>query len=73
MSTNVFTARASSHLKSASYDPAKDRLRVSFKSGGVYDYAGVSTQRWNAFRRAPSSGGYLHRKIVPNYEDRKVS
>jgi hypothetical protein len=72
MPVNVFTAPRSSHLKRARYDRAKDVLGVQFKSGAEYTYAGVGTQRWNAFVRARSKGSYLHRSIVPNYEDTKI-
>lgn len=69
---NKFTAKPTSHVKSATYDAAKNVLRVRFKSGDTYEYDKVSTQRWNAFRKAPSTGGYLHSKIIPTYEDHRV-
>lgn len=72
MPVNAFTAPRSSHLKRAIYDPASDKLRVQFKSGGEYTYLGVPTSRWNAFvrSRANHPGHFLHDRIIPNYAAR---
>ena len=49
----------SSNLAEQGYDPASQTLRVKFKSGAAYDYAGVTAQQYADFLQAESKGSYL--------------
>ncbi len=61
----------SSNVKGVTYDPSSRVLDVTFKDGDSYDYAGVSTRRFNQFDAAPSKGKFLHEKVIPNYTAKK--
>lgn len=50
---------ASSNVKSVHFDADTQTLRVTFQSGGVYDYAGVDENKANGFSTAESAGRYL--------------
>jgi hypothetical protein len=60
-------------LREIGYDPESATLRISFKSGGVYDYANVPESRWEGLRNAVSKGSYFHRYIKDKYRTRKVN
>lgn len=62
----------SSAIKSAAYDSKNRILQVWFVSGGIWDYAGVSPQKYRAFVTATSQGAYFNEKIRPLYASRKV-
>jgi hypothetical protein len=59
-------------LKAIGYDPDTETLRISFKSGGVYEYANVPESRFDGLRNASSKGGYFHRYIKDKYRTRKI-
>ena len=54
---------ASSNVKSVHFDADTQTLRVTFQSGGVYDYAGVDENKANGFSTAESAGRYLDSNI----------
>jgi hypothetical protein len=60
-------------LKAIGYDLDTNTLRISFKSGGVYEYAHVPESRWEGLQNAVSKGSYFHRYIKDKYRTRKVS
>lgn len=62
----------SSNVEATGYDPATQTLRVRFKGGTIYDYAGVGTDVIDEMNRAPSLGAYLASKIKPNFTAVKV-
>ena len=43
-------------------------LRVQFRSQGVWDYADVPEERWEALKAAESHGKYFHSDIKPYYQ-----
>lgn len=62
----------SSHLVSVGYDSTTRTLEVEFKNGAVYQYAGVSPQKFSAFASAESHGEYLSKKIKPLHKVTKI-
>lgn len=63
----------SSNVEAIGYDSATKTLRVHFKNGGVYDYAGVPAEKHTALLEAKSVGGHLHRLINGAHPARRVS
>ena len=54
-------------ISEAVYDPDNKTLYIRFTSGSNYQYANVSGQRWNAFKRSASKGQYFVYNIRENY------
>lgn len=57
----------SSNLAAIGYDPEARVLEVEFKKGGVYQYAEVPTEEYEALMSAESKGKYLAAYIKPRY------
>jgi len=57
----------SSQIQSIGYDPATKTLLVNFKRGGIYSYAGVPQEVFDAFLAAESKGKFLGREIKGKY------
>lgn len=57
----------SSYLSSAEYDAEERLLTITFHSGAVYGYQGVSWEVWRGLTSAPSAGQYFHRHIKGRY------
>ncbi len=53
----------SSNITHVGYDPAAKRLTVAFKSGGIYDYDGVSPETHQLFMAADSKGKHFRDHI----------
>lgn len=62
----------STNIASVGYDAGTKTLEIEFKSGGVYQYAGVPEKRYDALMKSPAIGSYFHREIKPWYVCRKV-
>ena len=62
----------SSNVAEVGHDPITNTLRVKFKSGGTYEYHGVSAQKHQALLSADSIGAHLARHIKPHHETRKL-
>jgi hypothetical protein len=62
----------SSNIKSVGYDPASQTLEVEFASGGVHQYAGVSTAQHAALLKAKSIGQHFHREIRTTHKAKQV-
>lgn len=62
----------SSNIESATYDRANKTMRVTFKNGAVYDYAGVGIREANAFEKAESAGTYFKDHIKGHKDVTKV-
>jgi hypothetical protein len=65
------TIEGSSTIEAVGYDPKAQTLTVKFKSGGSYDYAGVSKQAYDGMMSAKSVGSYLHSHIKPHFKPTK--
>jgi hypothetical protein len=63
---------ASSDLRSVGYEEEQRMLEIAFRSGGVYQYFGVSPGEYRALMAAGSKGSYFSHNIKPRYRYRKV-
>lgn len=66
------TPVSSSNLDSVGYDPDTQTLEVSFKSGGLYSYAGVPQSVYDGLMAADSHGGYFWANIRDQYPTTKL-
>lgn len=63
----------SSNVAALGYDPASQTLRVKFKTGGTFDYAGVSPLHHAQLSAGRVSvGAYIHQHIKPHHKAAKV-
>ena len=62
----------SSNLKSASYNTEDETLRVTFKSGIVYEYYKVLWDKFTKLRMAESQGRFFNLNIGRSYEYKKL-
>lgn len=53
----------SAHVAWIEWDPASRTLRVEYRGGRLYEYAGVPYETWVRLQRAPSKGSFLRREI----------
>lgn len=60
----------SSNVESVGYDPDTKTLQVSFKNGGVYNYAGVEPEKHKDLMAAKSIGGFIHTHIKGKHAHR---
>ena len=54
----------SSNVDSVGYDPETSTLEIQFKSGGVYQYAGVDPDTHQSLMGAESIGRFVNQNIV---------
>ncbi|GBE23837.1 hypothetical protein BMS3Bbin02_00102 [bacterium BMS3Bbin02] len=57
---------ASSIINAMGHDEDSQTLRVQFKGGRTYDYAGVTSEMFSQCQGASSVGSHLHKHIKPN-------
>ncbi len=57
----------SSDLAAVGYDAATSTLRISFNSGGLYEYYNVPSHIHQGLMSAPSHGKYFHQHIKDVY------
>lgn len=62
----------SSNITAIGYDADKQVLRVNFKSGGRYEYHGISPALHKSLMAAQSKGNYLHWYIRDRFTTRKL-
>ena len=55
------------------YDPAKRQLWVTFVTGRRYVYDDVASDVFDAFKTAPSRGGFFNHEIRDRYAFREVT
>lgn len=55
-------------LKSVGYDADRQVLEVEFNSGAVYQYAGVSPEKYAALTASNSLGSHFLRHIKPHHD-----
>lgn len=63
----------SSNIRTVTYDADSKEMRVTFKSGSTYSYAGVSRADHAAFVGAPSVGSHFAGHIKTKYLGARVS
>lgn len=64
----TFTPEASTCVARAAYHARAGIMRIWFRSGKTYIYAGVSIETWEKFATAPSKGKFVTEHIRPLYE-----
>lgn len=62
----------SDSIAKVGHDPASKTLKVQFNNGGVYHYAGVSSDAHAALMRANSIGAHFHANIRPKFKATKA-
>jgi len=62
----------SSAIKAASYHPEDEELAITFTSGSMYAYTGVTREDADSFRDADSKGGHVADHIKGEYPFRLV-
>ena len=68
----TMTPVQSSNVAAVGYDPATKILRVAFKNGGEYEYAGVPAEAHAALLNTDSIGAHLHKHIKPKFAVSRV-
>lgn len=63
----------STAIRDFGYDEASRQLTITFVSGRRYVYDGVPPAVFDAFKDAPSRGGFFNREIRDRYRFREVS
>lgn len=54
-------------IRSYKYNPENESLIITFISGKIYCYDGVSTLEYDEFKNAFSKGTYFNKKIKPSH------
>lgn len=67
-----FTPVDSLAIRGVGYDPDNSVLRVTFRSGTVYDYFGASPALVQALLHAPSKGAFFAGHIRDKLEYKRV-
>jgi hypothetical protein len=62
----------SSQLAQHGYDPATKTLAVKFKNGGLYHYAGVSQEAYDALTKAKSLGKHFAANVRSKFRHEKI-
>lgn len=62
----------STNIASVGYDAGTKTLEIEFRSGGVYQYAGVPEKRYECLMKTSAIGRFFHREIKPWYACTKV-
>lgn len=57
----------SSNVDAVGYDQATQTMRVAFKGGGTYDYAGVEAETYNDVLAADSVGRQLNATVIGSH------
>jgi len=62
----------SSNVKEIGYDERSRTLRVGFKSGSIYEYSNVPSEKFRGLRDSVSKTTYLNQHIKGQYPYRKI-
>lgn len=62
----------SSNVQSVGYTEATLTLEVRYKSGGLYQYVGVTRDKYDALVNAESIGKHLHAQVKGKYQCIKI-
>lgn len=66
-------AADSSLIATYGYDPEKLLLRIAFHQGGMWDYRGLTMERFLEFVRSESKGKHFLREIKGKYDAEKIA
>ena len=59
-------------IRAIEYDARRRKLRVTFTSGGRYEYEAVSGDLHRAFLAADSKGRFFHDHVLDRYPYRRL-
>lgn len=62
----------SSNIDTIGYDPNSATLRISFKTGGMYEYYDVPQHEYDGLMGADSKGSYANKNIYKSYTQQKI-
>lgn len=62
----------SSNIHSIGHDAEHNTMRVKFRNNTEYEYGGVNSEQFEAFRSAPSVGSHFHSSIKGKFEHRRI-
>jgi len=62
----------SSNVASYAYSPKRSVLTVEFKNGDVWEYEKVPPHIFEAMKKAPSVGKFLHERLKGYYDAFRV-
>jgi len=62
----------SSQIEVAQYEPSTEKLRITFKRGGEYEYSNVPLSTWEAYKSASSVGSFFHSDIKGKFTSTKL-
>lgn len=62
----------SSNVESVGYDAGSRTMAVKFKSGGLYHYADVAKEEYDALRGADSVGAHLSKHVKGKFKHSKI-
>ena len=65
-------AVVSSNVHSVGFDAATGRIRVKFKTGGLYEASGVTQADYDAFKSAKSIGQHFNKIMKTAFVFKKV-
>lgn len=63
----------SSMIAAAGYDAERQAMRVQFKNGQVFEYAGVTAEQHQGAINADSFGAYFARYIKPEHDAKPIT
>jgi len=63
---------SSSNLHSVGYDLQSKSMEIMFLGGGIYQYSGVTEDRYRGLMCAGSKGSYFASYIKDRYPTRKI-
>lgn len=64
----TLTPCQSSHIAAYGFDPDANTLRIEFKSGKTFDYAGVDAAKYERLRGCASVGKFFHAEIKSQHQ-----
>jgi len=59
-------------IQSYHYHQAEQRLRITYRSGAIYDYLGVPAEVYAAMKARQSKGNFLNTEIKGRYPFQKI-
>lgn len=68
----IITEYASSNIKGANFHIENKKLKITFASGVIYEYADVPHEIFSGFDNADSQGVYFNKNIAKKYSFQKL-
>ena len=68
----IITEYKSSNIKGATFNISEKKLKLTFVSGAIYEYAEVPHEVFSGFDNAESQGIYFNKNISKKYSYKKI-